>query len=87
MLQRTAPYAEAMLREIKDHIKTTGEPHTWQHHTHSKPVVGSRIVYIVPSIYRQAIRRLTVTLRAPVVRREHPGFPAMGRSLGFPTSM
>ncbi len=43
---RTRQSAEAMLREIKDHIKTTGEPHTWRHHTHSKPVIGSRIVYI-----------------------------------------
>jgi hypothetical protein len=38
--------AEAVLREIKDHIKKTGEPHTWRHHTHSKPVAGSRIVYL-----------------------------------------
>jgi hypothetical protein len=28
---RTRESAEAMLREIKDHIKTTGEPHTWRH--------------------------------------------------------
>lgn len=38
--------AEAVLREIKNHIKTTGSPHTWRHHTHSKPVTGARIVYI-----------------------------------------
>jgi hypothetical protein len=38
--------AEAVLREIKDHIKRTGEPHTWRHHTHSKPVTGARIVYL-----------------------------------------
>jgi hypothetical protein len=43
---RTREAAEAVLREIKDHIKTTGEPHTWRHHTHSKPVTGSRIMYI-----------------------------------------
>lgn len=43
---RTRDAAQAVLREIKDHIKATGEPHTWRHHTHSKPVNGSRIVYI-----------------------------------------
>lgn len=43
---RTRDSAEAVLREIKDHIKKTGEPHTWRHHTHSKPVKNSRIVYI-----------------------------------------
>src|SRR5450631_4444694 len=43
---RTRESAEAVLREIKEHIKRTGEPHTWRHHTHSKPVTGSRIVYI-----------------------------------------
>jgi hypothetical protein len=43
---RTRTSAEAVLREIKDHIKTTGEPHTWRHHTHSKPTKNARIVYI-----------------------------------------
>jgi hypothetical protein len=43
---RDRPAAEAVLREIKDHIKKTGEPHTWRHHTHSKPVQNARIVYI-----------------------------------------
>jgi hypothetical protein len=40
---RTRDAAQAVLREIKDHIKATGEPHAWRHHTHTKPVVGSRI--------------------------------------------
>ncbi|SFM50698.1 hypothetical protein SAMN05216573_102176 [Bradyrhizobium sp. Rc3b] len=43
---RNRAAAEAVVREIKDHIKKTGEPHTWRHHTHSKPVTGSRIVYL-----------------------------------------
>jgi hypothetical protein len=43
---RTRDQAQAVLREIKDHIKKTGEPHKWRHHTHSKPVTGARIVYI-----------------------------------------
>jgi hypothetical protein len=43
---RNRDAAQAVLREIKDHIKKTGEPHTWRHHTHSKPTTGARIVYI-----------------------------------------
>jgi hypothetical protein len=43
---QTRASAESVLREIKDHIKKTGEPHRWRHHTHSKPVSGSRIVYL-----------------------------------------
>ena len=43
---RNRDAAEAVLTEIREHIKKTGEPHTWRHHTHSKPVKGSRIVYL-----------------------------------------
>lgn len=43
---RNREAAESVVPEIKTHIKETGEPHTWRHHTHSKPVTGSRIVYI-----------------------------------------
>jgi hypothetical protein len=43
---RTRAAAEAVLPEIRAHIKKTGEPHSWRHHTHSKPTRGARIVYI-----------------------------------------
>jgi hypothetical protein len=43
---RTRDAAQGVLREIKDHIKKTGEPHSWRHHTHSKPTTRARIVYI-----------------------------------------
>jgi hypothetical protein len=43
---KTRDSAEDVVREIKEHIKKTGEPHTWRHHTHSKPIINARIVYI-----------------------------------------
>jgi hypothetical protein len=43
---RNRAAADAVILEIKTHIKETGLPHTWRHHTHSKPVTNSRIVYL-----------------------------------------
>lgn len=34
-----------LIREIKAHIRDTGEPWTWRGHTHTKPPKGSRIYY------------------------------------------
>lgn len=35
-----------VVREIRAHIKATGQPFTWRGHTHTKPPDGARIVYL-----------------------------------------
>jgi len=35
-----------VVREIKDFIKTTGTPHLWPGHTHTKPRKGAPIIYL-----------------------------------------
>ncbi len=38
--------APDLVREIKEHIKTKGDPHLWWGHTHTTPPMGGRIVYL-----------------------------------------
>lgn len=49
-----------LIREIKAHIRDTGEPWTWRGHTHTKPPKGSRIYYAgefdIPDKYTEAGR-------------------------------
>lgn len=37
---------ESLIEEIREHIRTTGEPHTWRGHTHTKPPVNSEVEYV-----------------------------------------
>ncbi len=37
---------DALVREIKQFIAATGKPHLWRGHTHTKPLVGSKPVYL-----------------------------------------
>jgi hypothetical protein len=81
---KTRDSAEAVLREIKDHIKKTGEPHTWRHHTHSKPVTGSRIVYIgtfdLPPSHQAADRHAPCPCCSP----RSPKYSRNGKIAWFP---
>ncbi|WP_153064578.1 hypothetical protein [Agrobacterium sp. LAD9] len=47
-----------LIREIRTHIRDTGEPWTWRGHTHTKPPRGSHIYYAgefdLPDKYTQA---------------------------------
>ncbi|MBI1203772.1 MAG: hypothetical protein GC182_14820 [Rhodopseudomonas sp.] len=76
--------AEAVLREIKEHIKQTGEPHTWRHHTHSKPVTGARIVYLgtfdLPPSHQAADRHAPCPCCSP----RAPKFSHKGKIAWFP---
>lgn len=36
---------QALVREIRDYIKSTGTPYLWHGHTHTRPPDGSEIVY------------------------------------------
>ncbi|MCP1830712.1 hypothetical protein J2R76_007412 [Bradyrhizobium sp. USDA 4532] len=81
---RTRDSAQAVLREIKEHIKTTGEPHLWRHHTHSKPVTGSRIVYIgefdLPASHQAPDRHAPCPCCSP----RAPKFSRKGKIAWFP---
>lgn len=81
---QTRASAEAVLREIKDHIKATGEPHTWRHHTHSKPVSGARIVYLgtydLPPSHQGADRHAP----CPVCSPRAPKYSHNGKIAWFP---
>jgi hypothetical protein len=81
---RTRDNAQAVLREIKDHIKKTGQPHAWRHHTHSKPVAGSRIVYIgefdLPPSHHAADRHAPCPCCCP----KSPKFYKNGKIAWFP---
>jgi hypothetical protein len=81
---RTRDNAQAVLREIKDHIKKTGQPHAWRHHTHSKPVAGSRIVYIgefdLPPSHHAADRHAPCPCCSP----KSPKFYKNGKIAWFP---
>jgi hypothetical protein len=81
---RTRDSAEAVRREIKDHIKKTGEPHSWRHHTHSKPVKNSRIVYIdqfdLPASHQAPDRHAPCPCCSP----RAPKFSRNGKVAWFP---
>jgi hypothetical protein len=81
---RTRDSAQAVLREIKDHIKRTGEPHTWRHHTHSKPTKNARIVYIgefdLPDSHQAPDRHAPCPCCSP----RAPKFSRKGKIAWFP---
>lgn len=81
---RNRDAAQAVLRDIKEHIKKTGEPHRWRHHTHSTPVVGSRIVYIgefdLPESHQAADRHAPCPCCSP----RAPKYSRRGKIAWFP---
>lgn len=81
---RTRGQAEAVVSEIKQHIRSTGLPHTWRHHTHSKPVTGARVTYLgqfdLPLSHQAPDRHAPCPCCSP----RHPKFSRNGKIAWFP---
>jgi hypothetical protein len=78
--QRPGP---EIVREIREFIKRTGEPHLWRGHTHTQPPRGARVFYLgeydVPKL-----RGAQVFAPCPCCRPRTPWYFRAGKIAWFP---
>lgn len=74
---------EALLQEIKQHVRETREPHTWRGHSHTKPAQGALVVYCdefdVPA--PDTVPRVAP---CPCCNPHHPQYKNKGKIAWFP---
>lgn len=74
---------DALIQEIKNHVRQTSSPHTWRGHSHTKPEKGAFVVYIeefdVPA--PDTIERVAP---CPCCNPNHPQYKNKGKIAWFP---
>lgn len=74
---------EALVEEIKQHVRLTAAPHTWRGHSHTKPATGALIYYVeefdVPAL--DAVARVAP---CPCCSPHHAKYKNKGKIGWFP---
>lgn len=76
--------AEGVVREVKDHIRKSGQPHLWRGHTHTKPAKTARPVYLDEFDLPEALMRAKRFAPCPCCWPEHAKYGAKGKIAWFP---
>ncbi len=75
---------DALVREIKQFIAATGKPHLWRGHTHTKPLVGSKPVYLDEFDLPLANLKAGHLAPCPCCWSNHPKYGLSGKIAWFP---
>lgn len=73
-----------VVREILEHIRATGQPHTWRGHSHTRPEKGANVIYLAEYDLPPSHWLFARWAPCPICRPNNPKYFRDGKVAWFP---